>query len=269
MNILSTYLTNQFIIELDLLDRISSINLNDTESLWNAMNEEEKQGFKSFVKSGNVDEILEKFEPFWCENTKIQTMNSFKNLQKEYDRNTNHIKPFNEITSKTPSPSVLYNIHNVVAAFAFTYRFFSGDVLEYSDESSTVFLSICCCLSKNLNFDSEISAIQSVLHECNENNLHVEKKLIENDVAKIFQGTSNQIFYLILVLGNTRKLLKTCLSNSKTNFDSGSNFCKDFPEIVHKEIDREKYKNHVKKIDYYLSFVKFKLTDSNNKNLLN
>lgn len=72
----------------DLKDRIDGLDLNDADKIWNVLTEDERNEFAALVNKGDVDKIIEHWEPWWLFTHKPKLIESVdvkssKTLQEE------------------------------------------------------------------------------------------------------------------------------------------------------------------------------------------
>lgn len=68
------------------------------------------------------------------------------------------------LQSVKPSPAIRFNMANVIASYAFTMRYFNGEIEPV--ETATYMLDICTNLNNNNNFEDPDLAIESVAQGC-------------------------------------------------------------------------------------------------------
>lgn len=78
---------------------------------------------------------------------------------------------------------------------------------------------------------------------------------MREDLNKILKGPDRTAknFYIMSALSDLRKLMRIACKTSET---PKTQFSKQFPESTVAPIEKEKIKNCIKKLDYYLSFTK-------------
>jgi hypothetical protein len=54
----------------DLLDRMENVDLNDSDTVWDRLKEEEKTDFKNKISTGKIIEYLPNWDPWWIKTTK-------------------------------------------------------------------------------------------------------------------------------------------------------------------------------------------------------
>lgn len=155
-------------------------------------------------------------------------------------------------------------------------RFFLGDHLEAPREAVSYLISLCANLKTNVNFDEQTLAIESICYEAHNegfNSGHVDVDVIKKDVDFINEGPdpskpSNK--YILAALSDIHCLLKASKIEKKSKADVTASAAyakgKEFEQFVqrfgdHKiaeaqTTDKAKLNSCIKKIEYYLSFVK-------------
>ncbi len=54
----------------DLLHRLKYLDLNDSASVWNHLNQREKADFQDLINSGQIMDFVPKWDPWWMQSTK-------------------------------------------------------------------------------------------------------------------------------------------------------------------------------------------------------
>ncbi|KAJ8923343.1 hypothetical protein NQ315_001901 [Exocentrus adspersus] len=249
---------------LDIEDRLAGVNLDDAEEVWSRLAEDEKQDFIAFLKSGDVDKLITSWEPWWLSDTEklIEDVGSNESSKKVYP-DVCQIKDFHEITTKTPSESVKYNLVNIISAYAFTTRYFNGEHLNFAKEATSSITSLSLTLRTSENFMDFETAVKSVQQECINSSWIIAGeesfKTLKDDVYKIFEGLkkSDNKFYLLCALSDLHNLFVESLQPLRC--DNNSEFHKKFPKHHFSHVNmtrRSDIKKCIKKIEYYLSFTK-------------
>lgn len=174
-----------------LADRLENVNLDDSEEVWKALGNDEKQRFASLVQTGEITNFLPVWVPWW-ENKKQNK--PVRDVSEEGQQDYKHqcpnllstIRPFAEISvsikytpisgfflqsfrwlqKSKPAECVRYNLLNVMAAYACIARYFNGDHFELCHEAAYLLMNISLNLNSNTNFESFTSALNSVHHMC-------------------------------------------------------------------------------------------------------
>lgn len=263
----------------DLSRRLEQIDLNNSDALWECLTQDERQEFKSLIQTGDITKLLPQVEPWWeykitsalIEEVNIEEQeNKSKIVLDKSPKILSKIKLFNEISSKPPAACVSWNLVNVLAAYAFTYRYFNGDHRSYPHETTSILISISANLKSNANFDSESLAIESVSYECRSEGLMADAETsmsLKADVHSLFSGPGGKYksnFYVLSALSEVHHILnlakqKVSTEDDVTKNSEKSNFSKYFLEgdigKQSKYLDKSRINVCIKKIEYYLSFA--------------
>lgn len=240
--------------EEDLSVRLSGIDLDDTDQIWQAMTKEERKDFEAMVESGKIESFIPKFKPFWENKERlVQEINEAEKLEQYCPEIEKKKLPPLSGLHKAPSPSVKFNLLNVLYAYCYSLRFYFGDV--HSDSNCLPFVNLCFLLSLNLsanaNFDSADQALESAGGQVSAHpKFSVSQKLTKDtkkDVYLVVQGPSKskQDYYLLAALSDLKKAL-----------EKAAKLLKKVPkEDQPPELSRDTVKRSVKKLEFYLSWV--------------
>lgn len=273
----------------DLSKRLEGINLNDADAIWSKLTDAERQEFGKVVSSEDASSILPPFTPWWetkIQKVLIEDMNSNDDTTTEHQYATldhpeviSSIADFTTLSSKLPASCVQWNLINVLGAYASTVRFFLGDHHSSPHEAINYLISICANLKTNANFDEQQMAIESIRYEAhNEGFTTDEEDMVQmkKDIDSIVEGpdTSNTSnLYTLAALSDLHRLMVRAKSDKRTATERRpstsyrppqqkqefSAFLKRF--VDHKiadydATDKTKLTACIKKIEYYLAFVK-------------
>ncbi|VEN43144.1 unnamed protein product [Callosobruchus maculatus] len=192
--------------------------------------------------------------------------------QKEYKENCpkicDDIKDFAQITTKQPAESVKYNLVNILCAYAFTARFFNGDLEDFAPEAVACTVAVSLTLRDAQNFDNFDMAVKSVEQECINSDWIVcdteNLQVMREDLDRILGGPNkfDRNYYVLSALSHLRELMKKAMEPST---DTAGAFSKIFPNNHFPSVKRETpeniAKNYIKKVQYYLSYTKYKFAD--------
>lgn len=157
--------------------------------------------------------------------------------------------------------SVLHNIANVIAAYTLVCRFYDGDHLSYKLEAVDMLLAICENFKSHTNFDTIHSAVESVVGNLHKNKLFFDintKKTIFEDIECIFNGPCDDghTLYILSSLSDIKYLLKSVESLIVPSIEEFlPNSISSGPR---KEATQFCYRNHIKKLDLFMSFIKYR-----------
>lgn len=273
----------------DLSKRLEGISLNDADAIWSKLTDSERQEFGKIVNSEDVSSILPPFTPWW--ETKIQkvlisdmncadaTTTEHQYATLEHPEVLSTIADFSKLSSKQPAPCVQWNLMNVLGAYAITARFFIGDHHSSPHEAANYLISICANLKTNANFDEQQLAIESIRYESHNEGFTTDESdmdQMKKDVDNIVNGpdsSSASNLYILAALSDLHSLLVRAKSDKRTATERRpsasyrppqqkqefNEFLKRF--VDHKiadfdSVDKTKLSACIKKIEYYLAFVK-------------
>ncbi|CAH2093620.1 unnamed protein product [Euphydryas editha] len=260
--------------EIDLQTRIQDLNLDDPDALWNALTEDERNEFESMLSKGDVGSIIPQWEPWWLyskEKKLVEDVNETSNETEALNKcpQIKSVPKFSTLTSVKPSPALHFNMANVIASYAFTMRYFNGEIDPV--EAATYLLDICVNLNGNNNFEDPDLAVESVAQKCLQSTLiqtdETSLDVMRNDTFLILKGPSkeNKLFYskatfshIIQIFTDAKLQCKSNKTHSKHDNKNKGVFSKKFPEHSKNHlcnIDVSKIKKVIKKLEYYLSFL--------------
>lgn len=260
----------------DLAKRLDEVDLSNADAVWERLTTAEKESFKSMIYNNEIDKIMQAVEPWWRqkvdkqlvidveENTKITEL-----LKLNCPKIRSEIKDFSKISSKKPAPCIIYNIANVIGTYTFIFRYYNGDHFEFAPEAVNNFISICDNIKSNVNHENINTAVDTIVHSCQNCNLFTDKNsknLLLDDLKVIFEGLSeNKSFFLLSALSDIINLFESAKLESKQKIDLkkfASSFSSEFPDN-HASVKNCKellnvthFNNCVKKLEFYQSFIK-------------
>lgn len=249
---------------LDIGDRLAGIDLDDAEQVWGKLTEDEKQEFVAFLKSEDITNLIPSWKPWWLYyNKKVEELDTTEEYKKSCPEICD-IKDFSELTSKIPDDSVKFNLINILAAYAFTTRYFNGEHFDFAQEAVSCMATISLALKVGQTFTDFESAVISVEQECVHSDWIISDtentQTMREDLEKILKGPNKaeNKFYILCALSDVHNLLKASLKPAK-NGESSGGFSKQFPNEHFPSVKLEetpRIKNHLKKVDYFLSYAK-------------
>ncbi|XP_077296862.1 zinc finger HIT domain-containing protein 2 isoform X2 [Arctopsyche grandis] len=259
----------------DLANRLEGIDLDDSEAIWHLLTDDEKKEFETLVKN-DITKILPVWEPWWLfyKEKKLVSEIDENKLNDEFDYRKacpsiiENIKDFNDISKSKPAPCVKYNIVNVLSSYIYMTRLFNGDHYDLGHEAISCFILLSGNLNKGTNFENIDTALEAVIQESFTNEAFAcsktDKDQIKYDLKRVLHGPEecNKIFYIQCALSDVLSLLinfkKSASTKVTKKMDKTNNFTHKFSwnGEIQNPIPKEKYKQTVKKIEYYLSFIK-------------
>ncbi|XP_049879131.1 zinc finger HIT domain-containing protein 2 [Pectinophora gossypiella] len=210
-------------VEDDLHERIKDINLDDADSVWNVLTEDERNEFEALLNRGDVGSILPQWEPWWTYSKDARLVQDLEdNEEKEVLKKCPSlvkVPKFSTLTTIEPSPAIRYNITNVLSSYAFIMRYFNGELDPV--EGTTYLLNTCDNLDNNANFEDPATAVESVAQRCLLSNLietdEGSLQIMKRDTFFILQGPSeeNKLHYCRAALSHLLTLLQKARSSNK------------------------------------------------------
>nr|CAI5827329.1 unnamed protein product [Callosobruchus analis] len=255
---------------LDIGERLNGVNLDDADQVWDKLTEDERQEFVAFLKSEDVTKLIPSWQPWWLyhDNSMVEDLDKQNVYKEKCPKHYQDIKDLAQITTKQPAESVKFNLVNILGAYAFTARFFNGDLEDFAAEGVACTVAVSLTLRDAQNFDSYDMAVKSIEQECintdwivcDSENLHVMRE----DLDRILRGPNkfDRNYYVLSALSDLRELMKKAMDPST---DTAGAFSKIFPNNHFPSVKRETpeniAKNYIRKVDYYLSYSKYKFAD--------
>lgn len=264
----------------DLADRLAEVDLNNADAIWERLTDTEKQEFKSIIYNGEIEKIVQPVEPWWKLQLEQKLVRDdkedeikLKDILKKCPKIRSDIKEFQKISTKPPAPCIVYNIANVLGAYTYIFRYYNGDHGSYELEAADNLISICDNLKANVNFDSAIAVADSIMMNCHNVNLFSDlktKELIIEDLRDIYCEQDDHHSFLLSALSDVVSLFKSAKNKHRqdapkdTSAAGGSNkkFASEFMSTDgrsdFKQLENQThFTGCIKKIEFYLSFVRF------------
>lgn len=202
----------------------------------------------------------------------------------EHPKIIEKIPEFTQISTKPPAPCVPFNLVNVLAAYISTVRFFYGEHLSSSYDAVNYLLLICANLKANANFDDTSLAIESIRQEAHSQGLSIDEQDVEQmkkDVDNIHEGPDpnkhtnsfvlaalSDLYHLLHIAKHQRysPSRKSAATHQKLQITPPKEHVKEFEKFIQRfgdnkivefqSLDKRKVAATLKKIEYYLSYVK-------------
>ncbi|RZF36587.1 hypothetical protein LSTR_LSTR010698 [Laodelphax striatellus] len=255
----------------DLADRLKDVDLEDADTVWKCLTEEERNEFQELLKSGDIESVVPKFEPWWTvkDEKKVidldQEEKEMEDLRKRCPKVENKVVQFSDLSKVSPAGTVCYNVANVLAAYSVIVRYYNGEHKQYVSESAPLLVAISTNLSANQNFpelDMAVKSVQLEITNCQclsqVEGINVE---MEADVKRLFSGPnfSYPKFYVDCALGDLYSLFRLALNAKKRKPNEAGEFSKQFPDSFENcvpELQKSKVKLCLRKIEYFQSWAK-------------
>jgi len=256
---------------IELAERLQGIDLDNAAEVWDKLSKEERKQFDELVKSGDLASVLPEYEPWWKVKVKVPKIKDLADPDDEsYKENCPEVNQsivnFNTIC-KSPSVYLKYGLLNVLYAYAYAVKYFSGD---YKDEFCE-FIEIVQLLSKNLdghNFELADTAVESAASEVNNHQfltISLEfSRNVKKDVVDIVKGpTGDDNYYILAGLSDLKrqfeKTIKFLKKRKPEEIPSQTTDSANLP-IWLRSVERKPdlkldlVKKHLKKVEFYLSW---------------
>ncbi|XP_042150599.1 zinc finger HIT domain-containing protein 2 [Ixodes scapularis] len=136
----------------ELVERLAEVDLDDAESAWSCLTEEEKAEFEELVASGSAGKLVPVWQPWWERAPLIAEVAPTDAIS--------DVPPLSRLTSQPPAPCVVNSALNVLCGYVYVARLYNGDLLP---ESALELLSVSAILSEDAVFASASEAVQSSL----------------------------------------------------------------------------------------------------------
>ncbi|XP_024943204.1 zinc finger HIT domain-containing protein 2 isoform X2 [Cephus cinctus] len=253
----------------DLQERMKNVNLDNPNEIWSALTSAEKQEFEASLQNDQVKKLLPRWIPWWSYHAEKELIQDLE-VNKE---SNNYVKncpkilqvpKFNELLNA--SPSVRYNLLNVLYAYTYVALCFNGDHFSSFREAVDMFLLLCDNMRENKNFEDTTSAIESVVQNILKNDVIIEVEetisFLKNAVNSIIEGpeTENRCFYISSALSDLYRLFITAKKSASAPKQTAVNgeFSKRFADPNHDikvHYTKKDLRLCLKKLEYYLSWI--------------
>ncbi|GFT37448.1 zinc finger HIT domain-containing protein 2 [Nephila pilipes] len=188
---------------LPIEDRFAELNINDADEneIWQNLNDEEKDKFKTLIEDkNNLADIVPVKQPWWT----VTILNLVTDTDSEkpdfkdgvasrppYPLNTRKLC---DLTSTKPSNCIQYNLVNVLYAYAFLYRFYNCDLRDFHEDVVDFIFQLSPVLSEGYNYFSLEECLQDSIRIISSSEFNIPLtfvKSIVDDLRNIMQGPDN------------------------------------------------------------------------------
>ncbi|XP_050070252.1 zinc finger HIT domain-containing protein 2 [Anopheles maculipalpis] len=264
--------------EVQLASRLMGIDLDDSAKVWDRLTDAEKEEFQRFLENGDIVKMLPEPNIWWTKLYKVdlvqaaeQQSQQEQNMIKNCPKIAKNIPNLSDLLKDAPSPTVRHNMANVLAAYTFVYRYFLGDVHESALETIDCLLGVCMNLKKSAIYDTDLMAVTSVVSECCNAQLPTDSKtlsVLKEDVQRLFSGPEGcskkyRRFFLLSAFSDVRSLLTKAKRELKETDQKAKENCENVStEKINlnagdlKHVDGPLLRSCIKKIDFYLAYVR-------------
>ncbi|XP_067004554.2 zinc finger HIT domain-containing protein 2 [Anabrus simplex] len=258
----------------DLATRLSGVNLDDADSVWENLTPAEQQAFEEMLRSGNVTNLIPKWEPWWMYRKEESLIEEIGKGTKEKKQNYQELCPplkdvpcLSQISKCAPAPCVKYNVINVLAAYCYMMRYFNGEPHEYVTEAVEVLVTLSGCLRLNHNYESYELAVEDVAQEAVNcqwlDGSEVTLDLMRTDLQRLLTGPedSNPSYYMQAALSDIYHLLMKAKQKKPTEMVpfKESKFSRRFGDPSASRappIPPGTIRQYMKKLEYFMSWAK-------------
>lgn len=254
----------------DIADRLSGIDLDDADKVWEKLSANEQAAFKELVTSGGVANIIPPWEPWWTEQydeplitpMSMESTSECQAYKKLCPPVYNKLKPLPEICKTPPSPTVIYDLLNILGGYALTVRYFNGEYYDMPEEATTIIFNISKSLECAQKFTSKEMALEAVgLQALIYQGIETGEKeidIMKDDVQFILNGPcrNDRTYYILAALSDLHNLFSFKKHKKKTTSKGKffQNFpCSSDPDI--KLIDRKSITASLRRISFMQSWT--------------
>lgn len=183
----------------DLLERLKSVDINDAEQVWSHLTANERKEFESLLATGEIMKLVPSFNPWWTttkskrrlieeipEADVSDSASKLSSLKPSVTMPTiiANIPKFSDICRKEPSPSVHYNLWNIMASYTCMVRFFAGEHATVPSEATACLINLSACLKYGTNFEDVEEALLSVEMEAKTTDESTAQQLLQRNIRK-------------------------------------------------------------------------------------
>lgn len=115
-----------------LEERLGNIDLDkDPEAVWKFLTDAEKEEFRRLVESDKVESIVDAWKPWWMQKECLIEevgASSSKNVLSHPEIETVSDSLVESLRKRAPAACIVYNVVNILYAYAYAMRHFNGDV---------------------------------------------------------------------------------------------------------------------------------------------
>ncbi|GFT13028.1 zinc finger HIT domain-containing protein 2 [Trichonephila clavipes] len=240
---------------LPIEDRFAGLNINDADenAIWQSLNDEEKEKFKTLIEdASNLEDIVSVKQPWWS--VTVLNLVTETDIEKSdfkddvaprpcYPLNT---KKLSDLTSAKPSNCIQYNLVNVLYSYAFLYRFYNCDLRDFLEDAVDFIFQLSPVLSEGRNYFSLEESVQDSIRIISTSEFNVPLNFVKSiidDLRNIMQGPDN---------AKSSTFVSCALHDIKLLFLELKYANRDYQDMERKL--RKKLLLAVKKIEYFMSW---------------
>lgn len=135
-----------------LEERVAGLNIDkDLEVIWQRLTSSEQQQFSQLIQSGHVGHLFSLYSAWW--ETFTSVVDTVEKPPSQKPSVLKGLPPLSTLMKDVKvSPSICYNLLNVLYAYVYVVRLYNGDHMELAVQASQVVLDISGTLSSNASF---------------------------------------------------------------------------------------------------------------------
>lgn len=241
----------------DLAERISGIDLDQNpEKVFDILTPEEIKDFEAMLKDGKKSDIVELWNPWWCEDRPTfleEVSNNDDSASARIPALLQGIEDIEKLLkTKKPSETIVFDIINTLFGYAYVARLYNGDHQSLSVESAQSMLCLSLSL-KQMQFSDVAMALGSCI-SCTagrDQAIFVSSEYsiaVIRDVLKILAGpnTLSPLLYVMAALSDCHKLFRTAHKILKSKRKKNV----ELQQQVHL------FYSVQKKLEFYMSWVR-------------
>ncbi|KAJ8934953.1 hypothetical protein NQ314_013083 [Rhamnusium bicolor] len=129
----------------------------------------------TMIMSEDITKLIPSWQPWWLyyKESKVEEVTEEEDFKNGCPKICS-IKDFSQITTKSPSECVKYNLFNIISSYVFTTRYFNGEHFDFAREAVSCITSLSLTLKAAQNFEDFETAVKSVEQECfNVSNIYI------------------------------------------------------------------------------------------------
>ncbi|XP_014248871.1 zinc finger HIT domain-containing protein 2 [Cimex lectularius] len=251
----------------DMSSRLEGVNLDDAQSIWEKLTDEERKEFMELVRTGDATALIPEWEPWWSEKHPIPKVRDLEDVSHNNYKNNcpklRNVPNLSLVTKVEPSPLVYFNLVNTIAGYTLMMRYYNGSFENLTLEAVTVFVNV----TKNFSGESyqsvelAFASVSEAANVCPWIEIgHENISQMKSDTFKILEGPNEEEadFYVRAALSDMHSILLSAKKQKPNKSRPMSKFSQYFPEPTDNVINfvnKEVLAKCIKKIEYYESWT--------------
>ena len=218
-------------VQESLEDRLCDLALDDTDEIWERLNDQERKEFFKFIESDELKKYVKCWKPWWIfemveeidDKTVLRCPKIYKN-----------IIAIDKLVSKSPNKSIRYTIMHILLCYSYIARRYNGDHHSFHDEISEIYPEICPVLfssNAGISFTSMEDVVGSFVFNASNSKVQLNNEFLMLII--------DDLFYFLKAENTGRGFIAAALSDVRT-------ILKGFPDYV---------KPICKKLEFFISWI--------------